>query len=160
MSYGGPSQRQVRAITVVTRSLLQNSSHLKFGRQRLWRVLHLFPFFSWNIFRLLAALWYYFIFLKFNQSGTDRNLHTRVPAWIWKMSLANYQIVHTISFWVTTLTEIKIKKGYSLKQPKVLLRFTSQENVNETKSRLQFLDKSIQCRLLLKNIMYHFQYYV
>ena len=38
----------------------------------------------------LQAVWYYFVFLNFNQSGIDRHLHIRVSAYIWKISLVNF----------------------------------------------------------------------
>ena len=56
-----------------------------------------------------------------------------------KIPLVNYQTVHTALFKVTILTENEVNiKGYILKQPKILLYFSSQKNVNETESGLLF----------------------
>ena len=59
-----------------------------------------------------------------------------------KIVLVSYQTVHTVLFLVTTLTENEVNvQGYKLKQPNLLLHFSSQKIINETESRLLFLDK-------------------
>ena len=57
----------------------------------------------------VAATWYRFPFLYFNQSGLVRNLDIRVPAKNENISLVNNQTVHTNTFWRTSATEYKWK---------------------------------------------------
>ena len=98
-------------------------------------------------FRLLAAVWYYFHFLNFNQSEKDKNLHIRVPAKIWKISLVNYQTVHTNSFRVTEFTENKLMQNLEI-QTKAAKYFCTFLLRNETENRLLFFRQiySVQCR--------------
>ena len=128
------------------------------------------------LFRQLAASWYHFNYLNFNQSGIDINLHIHawVSARIWKLHWFITRLsIQFYSRWQHSPKMKSISRDTDWSSAKIF--FSSQKIANETEnrlsqkivyeteSRLLFLDKSIHYRSqswkisILVKFSYHYE---